>query len=252
MHSNASMFWRHATTSTLVLGFSLALAAPLTAPLSASADEINSPTDCKLESQDCVRKALQKYARSNKTNLGYDGARQAMFQKVDVYVNTQGERVVKCVYSSDEFRVGTGIPNNGVNTEHTWPQTFLRKAGTIGEGKSDLYHLFPTEMKINGMRGSYPFKDCHFNRTAEGSLCQNNGFEPPEGHKGVVARAMFYMSVLYNMSIDDRQEKTLREWSDTHPVEAYEIQRSEKIKAVQGNRNPFIDHPEWIALVKNF
>jgi hypothetical protein len=246
------MFWRHATTSALLIGLSFVSSVPLFVPLTASADEILSPTECKHESQDCIRKALQNYARTNKTNLGYDGARQAMFQKVDVYVNHQGERVVKCVYSSDEFPVGAGIPNNGVNTEHTWPQTFLRKAGTIGEGKSDLYHLFPTEMKINGMRGSYPFKECHFNRDTQGSLCQSNGFEPPEGHKGVVARAMFYMSVLYGMKIDDRQEQTLREWSDTHPVESYEIERAEKIKAVQGNRNPFIDHPEWIVLVSDF
>jgi hypothetical protein len=246
------MFWRHATTSALLFALSLSTNAPLTAPHAASADEIDSPTNCTRESQDCIRQALRNYAKANKTNLGYDGARRAMFQQVDVYFNPQGERVVKCVYSSDEFLVGTGIPKNGVNTEHTWPQTFLRKAGTIGEGKSDLYHLFPTEMKINGMRGSYPFKECHYNRTTEGALCQNNGFEPPEGHKGVVARAMFYMSVLYNMKIDDREEKTLREWSDTHPVESYEIERAEKIKAVQGNRNPFIDHPEWIALVSNF
>lgn len=228
-----------------------ALLFTLALPSKASADPEN-PSDCKLESQDCIRSALQNYARSNKSNLGYEGARQAMFQKVDVYTNSVGERVVKCVYSSDEFPVGQGIPKNGVNTEHTWPQTFLRKAGTIVEGKSDLYHLFPTEMRINGMRGSLPFKDCHFNRTSEGSLCNSNGFEPPEGHKGVVARAMFYMSVLYSMKIDDTQERTLREWSDTHPVEAGEVERAEKIKSVQGNRNPFIDHPEWIELIKDF
>lgn len=248
MHSRVPKFrsfCRHAALLISIAFFSASISSP------ALADPEN-PQDCKLESQDCVRSALRNYARAHKTNLGYQGARQAMFQKVDVYTNTQGERVVKCVYSSDEFPVGQGIPNNGVNTEHTWPQTFLRKAGTIGEGKSDLYHLFPTEMKINGMRGSLPFKDCHFNRMAEGSLCRGDGFEPPEGHKGVVARAMFYMSVLYNMKIDNGQERTLREWATTHPVESSEMERAEKIKSVQGNRNPFIDHPEWIELVSDF
>ena len=175
-----------------------------------------------------------------------------MFQKVDVYLNEEGERVVKCVYSSDTFSVGEGIPRNGVNTEHTWPQTFLRKAGTIGEGKSDLYHLFPTEMKINGMRGSFPFRECNHNQASEGTLCHGDGFEPPEGHKGVVARAMFYMSVLYSMKIDNGQERTLREWANSNPVELSEVERAQKIKSVQGNRNPFIDHPEWIELVSDF
>jgi deoxyribonuclease I len=68
----------------------------------------------------------------------------------------------------------------------------------------------------------------------------------------VVARAMFYMSVLYGMKIDSSQERTLREWSATHPVELSEVERAEKIHKVQGNRNPFIDHPEWIDLVQDF
>lgn len=249
MHSFSSKFkskLRILAVPHLLLLLALVPFAPL-----ASADTPD-PTACQLESQSCVRSALQRYAREGKVNLGYSGARLAMFQKVDVYTNTQGERVVKCVYSSDEFPVGENIPNNGVNTEHTWPQTYLRRAGTIGEGKSDLYHLFPTEMKINGMRGSYPFKDCHQNRPLEGSLCQGNGFEPPEGHKGVVARAMFYMSVMYGMKIDSSQERTLREWSHTHTVELSEVERAEKIQMAQGNRNPFIDHPEWIDLIQDF
>jgi deoxyribonuclease I len=249
MHSFASLFKFQLSHVTARFILSLLALSPLV-PV-AAADSPN-PTDCKLESQSCVRSALQRYAREGKQVLGYSGARLALFQKVDVYTNAQGERVVKCVYSSDEFPVGNEIPQNGVNTEHTWPQTYLRRAGTIGEGKSDLYHLFPTEMRINGMRGSYPFKDCHMNRPYEGTLCQGNGFEPPEGHKGVVARAMFYMSVLYGMKIDSSQERTLREWSATHPVELSEVERAEKIHKVQGNRNPFIDHPEWIDLVQDF
>ena len=249
MHSRASMFWLHCRQLVLFLSLSLTFSLPVSYLAFANPED---PTDCKLESQDCIRSALQKYARANKSNLGYEGARQAMFQKVDVYLNEEGERVVKCVYSPDIFPVGEGIPKNGVNTEHTWPQTFLRKAGTIGEGKSDLYHLFPTEMKINGMRGSFPFRECNHNRASEGTLCHGDGFEPPEGHKGVVARAMFYMSVLYSMKIDNGQERTLREWANSHPVELSEVERAQKIKSVQGNRNPFIDHPEWIELISDF
>lgn len=249
MHSFPSML--KLQPSKMPTRFYLLLLALLPIAPYAAADTPD-PTACKLESQSCVRTALQRYAREGKKTLGYSGARLALFQKVDVYINTSGERVVKCVYSSDEFPVGDEIPRNGVNTEHTWPQTYLRRAGTIGEGKSDLYHLFPTEMRINGMRGSYPFKDCHMNRPYEGSVCQGNGFEPPEGHKGVVARAMFYMSVLYGMKIDSSQERTLREWSETHPVEPSEVERADKIREVQGNRNPFIDHPEWVALIQDF
>jgi len=58
--------------------------------------------------------------------------------------------------------------------------------------------------------------------------------------------------VLYGLSIDVEQEKTLRKWSETHPVTNSEVQRADKIKSVQGNRNPFIDHPEWMELVQDF
>jgi deoxyribonuclease I len=60
------------------------------------------------------------------------------------------------------------------------------------------------------------------------------------------------MSVLYGMKIDSSQEKTLREWSHTHPVENSEVERAEKIRQVQGNRNPFIDHPDGIDLIQDF
>jgi endonuclease I len=30
------------------------------------------------------------------------------------------------------------------------------------------------------------------------------------------------------------------------------VRRADKIKEVQGNRNPFIDHPEWTDLVQDF
>ncbi|NBO39139.1 hypothetical protein EBU99_11210 [bacterium] len=234
----------------LSITFSLfAHSAPLSSTAFASPQD---PTSCANSDQDCIKQALHSCARENKKNLGYDGARQVMFQKVDVYLSPSGERVVKSVYSPDVFPVGVGIPRTGVNTEHTWPQTFLKKAGVFDEARADLFHIFPSEIKINGVRGSYPFKECNHDSNIEGSMCGSSGFEPPEEHKGIVARAMFYMSITYSMHIDNEQENTLRNWAKTHVVSNSEVQRADKIKEEQGNRNPFIDHPEWIEMVKDF
>lgn len=225
----------------------------LTLPQIASAQSDN-PTACKTSDQDCIRQALKTYASSDKSTLSYGSAREAMFQKVDVYFGPNGKRVVKSVYSPDVFEVGVGIPKAGVNTEHTWPQTFLKKTPRFEEARADIYHLFPSEIQINGVRGSLPFVDCGFESTVEGNVCDKSrrGFEPPEEHKGIVARAMFYVAVLYSLSIDGTQEETLRKWANKHPVSNSEVDRAEKVKSVQGNRNPFIDHPEWIELVNDF
>lgn len=219
----------------------------------AFADASAEPTQCSASDQNCVRDSLHSYAAANKQTLSYDGAREMMFQKVDSFTNDQGARVVKSVYSPEFFDVGIGIPRNGVNTEHTWPQTFLKKSGHFDEARADIYHLFPSEVQINGTRGSLPFRECGLDNATEGAVCPHGtGFEPPEQHKGVAARAMFYIAVMYGLSIDKEQEKTLREWSASHPVLKAEQQRAEKIKAVQGNRNPFIEHPEWVDLVQDF
>jgi endonuclease I len=237
------------TTRALALAL---LFSPLTP--AAKADSHENPADCKTSDQHCIRESLRNYASADKQTLTYSGAREAMFQKVDVYLSPEGTRIVKSVYSKETFAVGHGIPKNGVNTEHTWPQTFLKKSGRFVEARADIYHLFPSEIQINGLRGSLPFRECEHESDIEGAICESStrGFEPPDEHKGVVARAMFYISVLYGLSIDQHQEKTLREWASSHPVSNSEVRRADKIKEVQGNRNPFIDHPEWTDLIQDF
>ena len=42
---------------------------------------------------------------------------------------------------------------------------------------------------------------------------------------------------------------TLLQWHTEDPVDAVEIQHQETVAAFQGNRNPFIDHPEWVECV---
>ena len=218
----------------------------------------SNPFNCGLgeRAQDCNRDALERYASEGKHIVGYDEARQNMFQKIDVYTDSSGNRVVRSVYSKDVYKVGSGIPsanNNGVNTEHTWPQSKLKQFSNFNTTRADLFHLFPSDAKTNSDRGNFPFSECSGEDNVAGHLCQDrNSFEPPTWHKGQVARAMFYMSTVYNMSIEATQEKTLRSWHASYPVSDTERARAEKIYQYQGNRNPFIDHPEWVNLISDF
>ncbi|MCD8203649.1 MAG: endonuclease, partial [Coprobacillus sp.] len=42
---------------------------------------------------------------------------------------------------------------------------------------------------------------------------------------------------------------TLIEWNTEDPVDDFEKQRNNRIEEYQGNRNPFIDHPEYASKI---
>jgi hypothetical protein len=202
---------------------------------------------------DCNRAELARLANAGRHTIGYNPARERLFQYVDVREKNGGERYVQSIYSKDTLDiVVAGIPKDGFNVEHTWPQCQLKKFSRFDETRADMYHIFSVESGINGARGSSPFVECSGSDASWTSQQCGGGFEPPPEQKGITARAMFYMSVTYNMPIDDRQERTLREWALKYPVSEYERQRAKKVNEIQGNPNPFVEHPEWIGLVPNF
>jgi endonuclease I len=183
-------------------------------------------------------------------SLGYYTARLKMFSEID---NKDGW--VECVYTG--FRLQTnGIPDSNVmNTEHTWPQS--EGAGSE-PARSDLFHLFPTKSDANSKRGNYPFGTVVNITWSEGGSklgTDSTGdivFEPRDVHKGNVARAMFYFSIRYRLSIDNKQEAELRKWHTLDPVDEDEIERCNKINFYQHNRNPFVDWPDFVNRIKDF
>lgn len=201
------------------------------------------------------------------TDLGYNGAREVMFGKVDDYDNND---TVECVYTGREAtRIdGTGAAKNAnMNTEHTWPQSL----GAEGSAKADLHHLFPTDIDTNGARSSYPFGDVAktiktfptLDSTGEsvlGTDAQGHQvFEPRDSHKGNVARALLYFYTCYsvgtrgslNLKNFQLEKNVLVKWSKLDPVDQEEQDRNDRVFAAQGNRNPYIDHPEWVEAVGN-
>lgn len=206
---------------------------------------------------------------SKHKNLGYGGARDVMFGDLDDDLNND---TVDCVYTGKKV---TGVKNsgsaykdgNGLNTEHSWPQSL----GATGAAKADLHHLFPTDIKTNGTRSSHPFgevkKPTHtfpvFDLGNQESVLGVSAtgktvFEPRDQHKGDLARALFYFYTVYgfrggaDVSNFKVEEETLKKWHVLDPVDAAERKRNDGIYKVQGNRNPYIDHPEFVQAVGNF
>jgi len=188
----------------------------------------------------------------NQHSYSYTEARQLMFSDID---NKNG--YVEGVYTGVKIKT-SGIPDGTVmNCEHTWPQSQFG-SDQAGIKKTDLFHLYPADSKANSIRSSY-----HFGEVVSAKWEKNGSklgtdahgatvFEPRDVHKGNVARSIFYFSVRYGMKIGANEEEVLRKWNKLDPVDDAERARCNKIYSYQHNRNPFIDHPEFVDKISDF
>jgi len=188
----------------------------------------------------------------NHRSIGYDGARYQIFAKLH---NEDG--YVEGVYTGITMKTNS-VPNaNIMNTEHTWPQSHF-SGSESGTKKCDIHHLFPTDSKANSRRSSYQFGEVEDITWQDGGsyLGYNTSghkvFEPRDEHKGNVARAIFYFAVRYDQSVSHEEEQTLRMWNKVDPVDEEEFYRNAAIEDIQDNRNPFVDHPEFIDQIQDF
>jgi endonuclease G len=140
------------------------------------------------------------------------------------------------------------------NCEHVVPQSWFARAEPM---RGDLHHLFACEARCNSFRGNTPyaeFADFPQREEAVRTECGKSaadGFEPAHG-KGAAARAVFYFCLRYPTTISAAElppdrVAVLLGWHDADPVSEWERHRNAAIYGRQGNRNPFIDHPDWAA-----
>lgn len=204
------------------------------------------------------------------TNVGYFNARMFLMAKYYL-INRGGQYGVREVYCNrdylaSEFRSQKPGPSNipddrVVNVEHTWPQSRFTGKYAADEQKADLHHLFPSDSQVNGLRGNKKFGEvvqdtqvvkCPVSRYGKAARGQDEVFEPPQEHKGKVARSLFYFSVRYDLPISPEEETTLRKWNREFPVDEDEANRNNEIYKVQGSRNPFVDYPDLAEKISDF
>lgn len=191
-----------------------------------------------------LKDALKTKLSLGYINLGYNGARDKMYADID---NTGGN--VTCVYTGrvSAFSTRSGANSVSFNCEHTWPQNLFNQREPE---RADIHHLFPTDVDANSRRGSYPFGVVTGTPSWQegGSKLGGNIFEPRNEQKGATARAMIYFVLRYQdySNFMAGQEAILKQWHIDYPPTAREIQRNEKIVGYQKNRNPLVDHPEFI------
>lgn len=176
------------------------------------------------------------------------------------------------------YQTGQCGSNNGgegfcYNREHIVPQSLFSEASPM---KNDIHFIRATDAKVNGMRSNYPF-----GKVGTATFTSLNGsklgnsvsasyagtvFEPIDEFKGDVARMIFYFVTRYETELSGFSSgnmlgataypglqtwelNQLLAWHNLDPVSPAEIGRNNASYTYQGNRNPYIDNPNYVDLV---
>ena len=145
------------------------------------------------------------------------------------------------------------------NREHVWCQSL--GTFTTANCGADLHHLRPADPRINSTRNNHPFgvvKSSGSYKTATtssgtvGGYYTSKYFEPLDNVKGDVARILMYCYVRWGeTNLTDLIQSTdvLLSWMKSDPVDTWEMGRNDSVQSIQGNRNVFIDYPEYTWLI---
>lgn len=173
------------------------------------------------------------------------------------------------VNAAQEYNKGKGW-----NREHVW----AKSRGDFGTSKgagTDCHHIRAADVSVNSARNNrwFAIADQAYVDGKDTTLCKTSNtqwiWEPRDEVKGDVARMLFYMVVRYegengepdlelvNYLPEDKLTKepiyaildVLIQWHLSDPVDSIERIRNNVVFEYQGNRNPFIDHPEFVCRI---
>lgn len=219
-----------------------------------------------LEGEALLEKVVDEF-KADIAFFSYGTARDTMFRNVYAINDS-----LSCVYSGhtvymdpDEDPTTTVYMNgsdDGINTEHTYPQS---KGASFGNARSDMHHLFPTRAMVNEERSNFPFGEIPDDEATKWfykdqalivkpteeldkfSEWKWQVFEPRESFKGNIARAMMYFYTMYKDQADVEDPDffwdmlpTLCDWHFLDPVDSAEYVRTNLIAQWQQFANPFI------------
>ncbi len=211
------------------------------------------------------------------TNIGYDNLWNAY---ADTDTDPNGYYID--MYSTyDKYTYSNKCGNYSaigdcINREHSVPKSWW--GGSKQAQYSDIFNIVPTDGYVNNQRSNYPYGVCEGGTRLTNDIYVAKGrkgssthegysgivFEPDDEYKGDFARAYFYMATCYNDVIGTWTKSggnvffagnsypvftnyaigLLLEWHRLDPVSEKETTRNCYAHSWQGNRNPFIDHPE--------
>ncbi|WP_069203032.1 chitobiase/beta-hexosaminidase C-terminal domain-containing protein [Bacillus testis] len=196
------------------------------------------------------------------TQLTYDEVKYALRDTDEDPNNPDNVLLLYTGRSQAKDTFGSGVDD--WNREHVWAKSHGQFGTAKGPG-TDLHHLRAADASVNSSRGHLDFDNGGTpHKEATDNKYDSDSWEPADRVKGDIARMLFYMAVRYegtdgeiDLELADRVStypeplhgklSVLLEWNELDPVDDFERNRNEVIyNDYQHNRNPFIDHPEWV------
>ena len=216
-----------------------------------------------------LKTALNKIIK-NHTDVGYGGLWR-IYKETDYKDGKVWDMYSTCnwTYSSDQCG-GGGYSDvcDCYNREHTIPQSWFDEKTPM---KSDAFHVYPTDGKVNGIRSNHPHGETNaspiggkaLGKIGSSSVSGYSGtvYEPDDEYKGDIARTYFYFVTCYEDKLSGFDKNNvltgdtypsltywfynlMLDWHREDPVSKKETDRNEAVYKHQKNRNPFIDYPE--------
>lgn len=208
------------------------------------------------------------------TVISYSGL-EPYYEQTDFYADTLWDMYSTCRFTMDDANVPQKAVCDGWNKEHVVCQSWLGSGPMV----SDLFNVYPTDARINNLRGNLPYgqvsshdgftKDPNHHGLGKlGPSVVGIGkvYQPDDRYKGDFARTFFYMVARYRNNILNNGNGSqmftsnptdlttyslnfLLEWHRNDPVSQKEIDRNQAVYGIQKNRNPFIDYPELVEYI---
>ena len=214
-----------------------------------------------------LKTALNKIIK-NHTDVGYGGLYE-VYETSDDKNGQVWDMYSTCTWTHGNKKCGNySSVCDCYNREHMIPQSWFNEQSPM---KSDAFHVYPTDGKVNGIRSNHPHGETNaspiggqaLGKLGSSSVSGYSGtvYEPVDEYKGDIARTYFYFVTCYEdrLSSFDRNDvltgdtypsltpwfyNLMLAWHRNDPVSQKEIDRNEAVYKHQNNRNPFIDYPE--------
>ena len=246
-----------------------------------AATDINDYTACQTAYNNNSGSAMLTALR-NITAPGSAGSYAQLWETYKtVYIRDDG-KIFDYYSSISNFRPGTdqagsySKEGDVYNREHSIPKSWW--GGAESNQGADPFIVVPTDGYVNNKRSNYPMGPVgSASYTSSGGFCKlgtvksgygysGTVFEPDDSLKGDFARIVYYAIAKYsgsygwtsgegsstfsgsastNYGLTNYAIKFYSEWSALDPVSDWERSVNDKLATIQGNRNPFIDHPEY-------
>lgn len=222
---------------------------------------------------------LQSTITSPHVKVPYGNYDETMVTEFEFRDTTNNQKIQECAYSGFEYVYTPPFvwyTTSPFSREHTWAVSWMPSSGSSSSFEyQDQHHLFTVvQNNANGVRSNHPLGDVvtATNTYLDGQLgldaSGNLVYEPRDEQKGDAARALLYMALRYDgvngldwsfdylnnvklpsLNEDPQNLNTLLSWHQNDPPDDYEMSRNDYIQSIQQNRNPFVDHPEWVDAI---